>query len=374
MKERITMAFNNCNNCNFGIKTFGVGDVSKFAIDGSDRTQLNWKQISVPEVFKIPMAKPDIEHLDQVFVNVNLTSVRLVETPFSYTQRCRTATTFEIDAALAAVDAAVIDPALLTAITTAVNAILAIPLLPAIPQVTALQAALTQLTNATTNLTTVITAATTALAEPDLCVLDVVTILRTVEAALETVQTALNALIAAANALRTATASIPVVGGAVATAINTLLTAVNAVVDVVVDALQGIVDLIANLLTDAVYFTLNENTEGEILTGRKLIIEGTLKQKVVYTALVDEQSVHSAHFEFPFLAFLIPYANFEGLTYDPTINGFYFNPEEPIVPNLCENFSVETMVEDIFIHALDDRTIFKNTTLFLYARPAGGCN
>ena len=368
------MAFNNCNNCNFGIKTFGVGDVSKLMINGSDRKQLNWKQISVPEVFKIPMAKPDIEHLDQVFVNVNLTSVRLVETPFSYTQQCRIATTFELDAALEAVDAAVIDPALLTAITTAINAILAVPGLPALPQVAALQAALTSVTNAAANLTTVITDAVDALAEPDLCVLDVVAILRTVEAALETVQTALNTLIAAANALRTATASIPIVGAAVATAINTLLTSVNAVVVVVVDALQGIVALIGNLLNDAVYFTLNENTEGEILTGRKLIVEGTLKQKVVYTANVDEQSVHSAHFEFPFLAFIIPYANFEGLTYDPTINGFYFNPEEPIVPNLCENFSVESMVEDIFIYALDDRTIFKNTTLFLYARPAGNCN
>ena len=368
------MAFNNCNNCNFGVKTFGLCDVSKLNINGSDRTQLNWKQISVPEVFQIPTLKPNIEHLDQVFVNVNLTSVKLVETPFSYTQECRIATAFEIDAAVAAVTDAIINPALITAITTAVNAILAIPGLPALPQVAALQAALTLVTNAATNLTTVTTAALAALAEPDLCVLDVVAILRTVEAALNTLQTALNALIAAANALRLATASIPIVGAAVAIAVNTLLTAINAVVVVVVAALQGLLDLIANLLNDAVYFTLNENTEGEILTGRKLVVEGTLKQKVVYTANVDEQSVHSAHFEFPFVAFIIPYASFEGLTYDPTIDGFYFNPEEPIVPNLCENFSVEACIEDIFIYALDERTIFKNITLFLYARPTGSCN
>ena len=370
------MAFNNCNNCSdssFGIKTFGVCDVSKFNIDGSDRTQLNWKQISVPEVFPIPAQKPDIEHLDQVFVKVKLTSVRLVETPFSYTQTCRIATTFEIEAALAAINAADIDPALLTAITDAVDVILAIPSLPAIPQVAALQAATTGVTTAATNLATAITNAVATLAEPDLCVTDVVAALRSVLSALETLQTALTGLLAAGAALVTATAAIPVVGDAVTAAVGTLNTAVDAVLVIVNSALQGLVDLIADLLTDAVYLTLNENAEGEILTGRKLVVEGLLQQKVVYTANVAEQSVHSAHFEMPFVGFIVPYASFEGLTYDPTINGFYFNPEEPVVPNLCENFSVEACVEDIFVYDLDERTVFKNITLFLYAKPSGNC-
>ena len=367
------MAFNNCNNCNFNIKTFGICDVSKFNIDGSDRTQLNWKQISVPEVFQIPELKPDIEHLDQVFVKVNLTSVRLVETPFSYTDTCRLATDFEIASALALVNAADIDPALLTAITTAVDAIVAIPGLPAIPQVAALQAASTAVTTAATSLATAVTNAVAALAEPDLCVLDVVEILRTVESALATLQTALTNLLTAATALVTATTAIPVVGPAVAAAVATLTTAVNAVLTIVNTTLQDIEDLIAELLEDAFYFTLNENAEGEILTGRKLVVEGVLQQKVVYTADVATQTVHSAHFEFPFVAFIIPYASYEGLTYDPTIDGFYFNPEEPIVPNLCENFSVEACIEDIFVYALDERTVFKNITLFLYARPSGNC-
>ena len=367
------MAFNNCNNCNFGVKTFGVCDVSKFNIDGSDRTQLNWKQLSIPEVFQIPEQKPDIEHLDQVFVKVKLTSVRLVETPFSYTETCRLATTFEINAAVEAVNLAVIDPALLTAITTALDGILAVPGLPAIPAVANLQAAATAVTTAATNLETTVTAVIAALAEPDLCVTGVVDALRSVLSALETLQTALNALLAAGAALVTATAGDLVVGPLVADAIAVLTTEVDAVLAVVDPALQAIVDLIANLLEDAVYFTLNENAEGEILTGRKLVVEGVLQQKVVYTANVAEQSVHSAHFEMPFVGFIVPYASFEGLTYDPTVDGFFFNPEEPIVPNLCENFSVEACVEDIFIYALDERTIFKNITLFLYARPSGNC-
>ena len=35
------------------------------------------------------------------------------------------------------------------------------------------------------------------------------------------------------------------------------------------------------------------NSECTNLTGRKLIIEGLLKQKIIYTAAVDEQSIHS---------------------------------------------------------------------------------
>ena len=183
----------------------------------------------------------------------------------------------------------------------------------------------------------------------------------------------MNNLIAAGAALVTATAGDLVVGPLVAAAVATLNTAINAVLTIVNTALQDIVDLIADLLTDAVYLTLNENAEGEILTGRKLVVEGLLQQKVVYTANVAEQSVHSAHFEMPFVGFIVPYASFEGLTYDPTINGFYFNPEEPVVPNLCENFSVEACVEDIFVYDLDERTVFKNITLFLYAKPSGNC-
>ena len=38
------------------------------------------------------------------------------------------------------------------------------------------------------------------------------------------------------------------------------------------------------------------NAERTNLTGRKLIIEGLLKQKVIYTADDDKQSLHSANF------------------------------------------------------------------------------
>jgi hypothetical protein len=89
------------------------------------------------------------------------------------------------------------------------------------------------------------------------------------------------------------------------------------------------------------------NKEGIISTGRKLIIEGILRQKVVYTAAVKEQSVHAAHFDVPFSAFIILEAN------------------SPIV----RNYKVDAAIEDIFICKVSRRQIFKNVTMFLKATP-----
>ena len=133
--------------------------------------------------------------------------------------------------------------------------------------------------------------------------------------------------------------------------------------------------------------TLIGNAEGTCLSGRKLIIEGTLKQKIVYTAEVDTQSVHSAHYEVPFMAFIIPYAKFEGLTYqknievyDPVtngpifINGYVYDPSVGIAVDLCEEFNIEKCIEDVYVYALDPRRIFKNVTVFLKAKPGSSCN
>lgn len=138
------------------------------------------------------------------------------------------------------------------------------------------------------------------------------------------------------------------------------------------------------------------NEEGTCLTGRKLIVEGTLNQKVVYTADVDVQSVHSACYEIPFSAFIIPYAKLEPLG-DPSYTDVTLVPagtaEVGTVPttiiaqdvdvfladeinievDLCEDFCVDAYIEDIYITALDCRTIFKNVTLFLKASPVPQC-
>lgn len=92
-----------------------------------------------------------------------------------------------------------------------------------------------------------------------------------------------------------------------------------------------------------------ENLEGKLLTGRKLIVEGCLCQTISYTAAVEKQSVHSAHFKVPFSAFIVlPAATVDD---DP----------------LDFNYRVDACVEDLFITQLCPRQIFKNVIVFLKA-------
>ncbi|MFR3499266.1 MAG: DUF3794 domain-containing protein, partial [Paraclostridium bifermentans] len=87
------------------------------------------------------------------------------------------------------------------------------------------------------------------------------------------------------------------------------------------------------------------NSECTNLTGRKLIVEGLLKQKIIYTAAVDEQSLHSAHFTVPFSTFIIV---------------------EKDTP-LSQKFRILPFIEDVFACMLSERSVFKNTTIFLKA-------
>lgn len=87
------------------------------------------------------------------------------------------------------------------------------------------------------------------------------------------------------------------------------------------------------------------NSECTNLTGRKLVIEGLLKQKVIYTALVSEQSLHSANFIVPFSTFIIV---------------------EKDTP-LSQKFKIVPYIEDIYACKLSERSVFKNTTIFIKA-------
>lgn len=92
-------------------------------------------------------------------------------------------------------------------------------------------------------------------------------------------------------------------------------------------------------------FTADPNQEGTNITGRKLVIEGILKQKVIYTAAVEQQSVHSAHFDVPFSAFII-------LPYNTP---------------LTQKYKIEACIEDIFVCRITARQVFKNVTIFIKA-------
>lgn len=88
------------------------------------------------------------------------------------------------------------------------------------------------------------------------------------------------------------------------------------------------------------------NQEGTAITGRKLVIEGVLSQKIVYSAC-QTQSVHAVHFDTPFSAFLV------------------LDPQDP----LTRKFKVDVCIEDIFVTDITQRKIFKNVTLVIRALP-----
>lgn len=101
------------------------------------------------------------------------------------------------------------------------------------------------------------------------------------------------------------------------------------------------------------------NLEGKVSTGRKLIIEGQLCQKFVYTANEEEQSVHSAHFYVPFSAYIVV----------PSEIKFTNGTTTTTVDSLNIDFQVNACIEDVAVKMLDLRTILKQVTLLLYAVP-----
>lgn len=65
--------------------------------------------------------------------------------------------------------------------------------------------------------------------------------------------------------------------------------------------------------------------EGEILTGRKLIIDGTLNQRIEYIELCSDQSVNVAEYAIPFNTFIVLSDNcniYDDITVESTIENF----------------------------------------------------
>lgn len=87
------------------------------------------------------------------------------------------------------------------------------------------------------------------------------------------------------------------------------------------------------------------SVEGQILTGKKLIVEGAILQKVEYIAAESTQPVHAAHFNIPLSTFIVLPAEYS---------------DAPI--------KVTGYIEDIVVQILDKRNIFKNVTILLDAR------
>lgn len=106
------------------------------------------------------------------------------------------------------------------------------------------------------------------------------------------------------------------------------------------------------------------NLEGKLLTGRKLIIEGQLCQKVVYTADLADQPVHSAHFYVPFSSYIVVPKDIVFTD----VNG------NQITVDACNvNFDVSVCIEDVSVCVLDNRRLLKQVTMMIYAKPTQSC-
>jgi ferredoxin-fold anticodon binding domain-containing protein len=92
--------------------------------------------------------------------------------------------------------------------------------------------------------------------------------------------------------------------------------------------------------------------EGQMLSGKKLILELKLIEKIVYVADEPSQPVHAAHYEEVMRSAFV------------------------IVPKAVDGISIETLlkagkvrvtpyIEDIYAEQKDKRTVFKNITLLI---------
>ncbi|GGD09047.1 DUF3794 domain-containing protein [Pontibacillus salipaludis] len=96
-------------------------------------------------------------------------------------------------------------------------------------------------------------------------------------------------------------------------------------------------------------------------TGVKVVIDGFLRQKVIYTALVEQQSVHSAHFEHPFCTFIdIPLNVPQGETVESFLASLGLSLNDVLAG------PVNILIEDVEINLLDPRTVSKCVIVFAY--------
>lgn len=103
--------------------------------------------------------------------------------------------------------------------------------------------------------------------------------------------------------------------------------------------------------------------KGFYLTGRKLLVDGVINQKVYYSANTLSQSVHSVNFRTPFSTYVILYPKF--IDYK---KGEIIKVDNALV-DIYEEFIVDVYVEYINIYKVDNKNIYKNILLFLNARP-----
>lgn len=91
--------------------------------------------------------------------------------------------------------------------------------------------------------------------------------------------------------------------------------------------------------------------EGQYLSGKKIVVELKIKQKILYVADVRKQSIHGIENEFYQSAYIVIPKFIEGTSPEILLKNKLLQPK--------------LKVEDVYFKALDKRNIFKNITLYL---------
>ncbi|MGL4742680.1 MAG: DUF11 domain-containing protein [Sarcina sp.] len=104
-----------------------------------------------------------------------------------------------------------------------------------------------------------------------------------------------------------------------------------------INELIGTINIFKYHLIETPKITSQEN---QILTGHKLIVSAYLNIMIKYTALDEEQSVHSMNYKILFSTFIVMPENY----------------------NISSKIDVKGIVEDMYSNTYDERKIFINTT------------
>lgn len=89
---------------------------------------------------------------------------------------------------------------------------------------------------------------------------------------------------------------------------------------------------------------IGKSLEGNVLTGRKLLVEGIIEQKVQYVACEKEQSIHFVNFSSPFFTYVVI---------------------PNTIPCCNDNFVVTAFFEDVTAKADGCRQIYINNTILI---------
>ncbi|CEN24576.1 hypothetical protein [Paraclostridium sordellii] len=131
-------------------------------------------------------------------------------------------------------------------------------------------------------------------------------------------------------------------------------------------------------------FKIQSNAEGSCLSGRELIVSGTINQRIMYTLDSPSSPMHYVKLNYPFTTYIIVYPKFKNVpnilrdvvVIDPkdptktlTIKGYVFANGSEIEVDLCEEFCVNAYVDYTFVELLDSKNIYNSISVFISAIP-----